>query len=68
MPDFYSGLTKPGDLFCMITDGYEHATAEELKSFLIEHGPSEEELLGRRPSSTGAEVMATLSVMMVMLS
>jgi protein phosphatase len=47
VPDFYSGLTKPGDLFCMITDGImEHATAEELKSFLIEHGPSEEELAG----------------------
>ena len=29
----------------MITDGIlEHATAEELKSFLIEHGPSEKEL------------------------
>lgn len=45
MPDFYSGISKPGDLFCMITDGIlEHATAEELKSFLIAHGSSEKEL------------------------
>jgi protein phosphatase len=45
IPDFYSGFTKPGDLFCMITDGIlEHATAEELKSFLIGHGSSEKEL------------------------
>jgi protein phosphatase len=45
IPDFYSGFTKPGDLFCMITDGIlEHATADELKSFLIDHGSSEKEL------------------------
>jgi protein phosphatase len=45
MPDFYSGLSKPGDLFCLITDGIlEHATAEELKSFLIEHSSTKKEL------------------------
>ncbi len=45
VPDFYSGLSKPGDLFCLITDGIlEHATTEELKSFLVEHGSSETEL------------------------
>ena len=45
VPDFYSGYTQPGDLFCMITDGIlEHATDEELKSFLIEHGSSGKEL------------------------
>ncbi len=45
VPDFYSGLSKPGDIFCLITDGIlEHATAEELKSFLVEHGSSETEL------------------------
>jgi protein phosphatase len=45
MPDFYSGFTKPGDIFCMITDGIlEHATAEELKSFLLEQGCSKKEL------------------------
>ena len=42
MQDFDSGFVKPGDLFCLITDGIlEHATAEELKSFLLERGPSE---------------------------
>lgn len=45
MPDFYSGMCKPGDLFCLITDGMlEHATAEELKSFLIDHDPSQSDL------------------------
>lgn len=47
VPDFYSGFTMPGDLFCLITDGIlEHATPEELKSFLIDPGPSEKELAG----------------------
>jgi protein phosphatase len=42
MQDFDSGFVKAGDLFCLITDGIlEHATAEELKSFLLEQGPSE---------------------------
>jgi protein phosphatase len=42
MHDFDSGFVKAGDLFCLITDGIlEHATAEELKSFLLEQGPSE---------------------------
>jgi PPM family protein phosphatase len=45
VPDFYSGLTMPGDLFCMITDGIlEHATHDELKSFLLEQGSSAEDL------------------------
>jgi len=45
LPDFYSGFVKPGDLFCLITDGIlEHATDEELKAFLLEQGPSEERL------------------------
>jgi len=45
VPDFYSGITRPGDLFCMITDGIlEHATRDELKSFLVEHGSSAGEL------------------------
>ena len=45
VPDFYSGYTQPEDLFCMITDGItEHATAEELKSFLMKYGSSEKEL------------------------
>jgi PPM family protein phosphatase len=45
LPDFYSGYVKPGDLFCLITDGIlEHATSEELKSFLLEQGPSDEAL------------------------
>ncbi|MDR3569520.1 MAG: protein phosphatase 2C domain-containing protein [Syntrophobacteraceae bacterium] len=40
--DFYSGLTRPGDLFCMVTDGIvEHATHEELQSFLVEKGSSD---------------------------
>ncbi len=39
MPDFYSGVAKPGDLFCLVTDGIlEHATIDELKSFLLEYG------------------------------
>jgi protein phosphatase len=34
-PDFYSGHILPDDIFCLITDGIlEHATAEELNSFL----------------------------------
>jgi protein phosphatase len=45
LPDFYSGFVKEGDLFCLITDGIsEHATAEELKAFLIEQGYSEKGL------------------------
>jgi PPM family protein phosphatase len=41
LPDCHSGYAKPGDLFCLITDGIlEHATDEELKSFLREHGAS----------------------------
>ncbi len=42
VPDFYSGLTRPGDMFCMVTDGIlEHATHDELKSFLMEKGSSD---------------------------
>jgi len=45
MPDFYSGSVKPGDLFCLITDGIlEHATDEELKAFLQEPEPPEKRL------------------------
>jgi serine/threonine protein phosphatase PrpC len=45
LPDFYSGFVKPGDLFCLITDGIlEHATTEELKSFLLAQGSSEKKL------------------------
>ena len=45
VPDFYSGISRPGDLFCMITDGIlEHASHDELKSFLIEQGSSDQEL------------------------
>jgi serine/threonine protein phosphatase PrpC len=44
-PDFYSGVTAPGDLFCMITDGIlEHATEEELKTFLLDRGYTKGEL------------------------
>ena len=46
LPDFYSGFVKPGDLFCLITDGIlEHATDEELKSFLLEQGSTEDGLI-----------------------
>lgn len=45
MPDFRSGTLQPGDLFCMITDGVtEHASAEELRAFLLEKSPSQESL------------------------
>jgi len=45
LPDFYSGFVAPGDLFCLITDGIsEHASPEELKSFLLEHGSSKKAL------------------------
>jgi serine/threonine protein phosphatase PrpC len=45
LPDFYSGFVRPGDLFCLITDGIlEHAAPEELKSFLLEQGSSEKGL------------------------
>jgi len=45
VPDFCSGVIKPGDMFCLITDGIlEHATNEELKGFLLEQGTSEQGL------------------------
>jgi serine/threonine protein phosphatase PrpC len=45
LPDSYSGFVRPGDLFCLITDGIlEHATPEEIQSFLLEQGSSEKEL------------------------
>ena len=45
LPDSYSGFVRPGDLFCLITDGIlEHATPEELKLFLSEQGPAAEGL------------------------
>ena len=45
VPDFYSGVARPGDLFCMITDGVlEHATHDELKLFLLGQGSSTDEL------------------------
>lgn len=46
VPDFCSGVMKPGDLFCLVTDGIlEHATSEELKTFLLEKGPSRDGLV-----------------------
>jgi len=45
LPDFDAGIIKPGDLFCLITDGMlEHAAPDELKSFLLEQGTSEKGL------------------------
>ncbi|MGA2402408.1 MAG: PP2C family serine/threonine-protein phosphatase [Syntrophobacteraceae bacterium] len=46
MPDFSFGALQSEDLFCLITDGIlEHATAEELNSFLQENGPSQDALI-----------------------
>jgi protein phosphatase len=45
VPDFYSGIAKSGDLFCLVTDGItEHATEEELRDFLLDKGSSDTEL------------------------
>ncbi len=67
LPDFYSGLSRPGDLFCMITDGIlEHATREELRSFLIERGSSEEalgELVAELNRRGGHDNMTILTVL-----
>ena len=66
VPDFYSGYTQPGDLFCMITDGIlEHASAEELKSFLMERGSSEKqlvELIAELNSRGGHDNMTIMTV------
>ena len=66
MPDFYSGVARPGDLFCMITDGIlEHATHEELKSFLMERGASDiglAELVAELNSRGGHDNMTILTV------
>lgn len=66
VPDFYSGMIESGDLFCMITDGIlEHATHEELKSFLLEQGCSQEalvELLGELNRRGGQDNMTILTV------
>jgi protein phosphatase len=41
VPDWSSGALQPGDLFCLITDGIlEHATTEEIRTMLLEGGPS----------------------------
>jgi PPM family protein phosphatase len=45
VPDFYSGVINQGDLFCLITDGIlEHFTVDELNSFLLQNGYSEDGL------------------------
>jgi serine/threonine protein phosphatase PrpC len=45
VPDFSAGVMKPGDLFCLITDGIlEHAASEELGEFLLEKGYSKKGL------------------------
>jgi protein phosphatase len=45
MPDFYSGVTEPGDLFCLVSDGIlEHATEEELNTSLLEKGYTDDGL------------------------
>ena len=66
LPDFDSGFVKLGDLFCLITDGIlEHATPEELKSFLLEQGSSEKELaqlIGELNKRGGYDNMTILTV------
>ncbi len=45
VPDFYSGIINPRDLFCLITDGIlEHFTSEELNSFILHNGYSKDGL------------------------
>ena len=65
LPDFRSGPLRPGDLFCMVTDGVtEHASAEELRAFLLQKNPSRESLtrladeLKRRGGSDNITVLA----------
>jgi protein phosphatase len=39
VPDFYAGVVKEGDLFCLLTDGIlEHLTPEEMHLFIDAHG------------------------------
>ena len=46
LPDFYSGVVEPGDLFCLISDGIlEHATEAELLAFLLGKGYSNDGLM-----------------------
>lgn len=53
VPDCSYGVLQPGDQFCLITDGIlEHATAEELRAFLLEAGSSQDGL---------AEIIAELN-------
>ena len=45
VPDVRYGTLKPGDLFCLITDGIlEHAAEEELQEFLLRESPSQERM------------------------
>jgi protein phosphatase len=45
VPDFRYGTLRPGDLFCLVTDGIlEHAATEEIKAFLLEKGSCPEGL------------------------
>lgn len=66
VPDFYSGLVRPGDIFCMITDGIlEHATHEELKAFLQERGSSKtglSELVAELNRRGGHDNMTILTI------
>lgn len=66
LPDFHSGMVKPGDLFCLITDGIlEHMTEEELKCFLLERGSSEEgltQLIAELNKRGGYDNMTILTV------
>lgn len=66
LPDFYSGYTKPGDVFCLITDGIlEHATADELHIFLLNQGTSKQsltELIAELNRRGGYDNMTILTV------
>jgi len=66
VPDFSSGALRPGDLFCLITDGIlEHATSEELNAFLLEKGPYEwalAQLIAELNRRGGCDNMTILTV------
>lgn len=69
VPDFYSGVTRPGDLFCMITDGIlEHATLDELKSFLVDTAPSSEDLAGLIAELNGRGGHDNMTIMTVKIT
>jgi protein phosphatase len=66
VPDFYSGVISPGDIFCLMKNGvFEHMTMEELNSFISEKGFNSqalEHLVAEINSSGGYDNMTIVTV------